>query len=54
MVKVVKQVSHGVYTGRPLHMDLKHNMVRVGDAVGHVKANTSGSVVMGANSVECW
>ncbi|MEM4968915.1 MAG: hypothetical protein QXU63_04465, partial [Nitrososphaerota archaeon] len=42
-----KQVSHAVYTGRPLYIDLDSRAVPVGDAAGHVKASTGGGVIMG-------
>ncbi|MEM0078728.1 MAG: NAD(P)/FAD-dependent oxidoreductase [Nitrososphaerota archaeon] len=46
-VGVFKQVSHTVYTGRPLYIDLDSRAVPVGDAAGHVKASTGGGVIMG-------
>lgn len=46
--KVLRRVSHVVYTGRPLRdFCLSHRFVPVGDAAGHVKATTGGGVIMG-------
>lgn len=46
-IKIIRSVSHGVYTGRPLKIDLDSIIIPVGDAAGHVKASTGGGVIMG-------
>lgn len=46
-IKIIRSVSHGVYTGRPLKIDLDSMIIPVGDAAGHVKASTGGGVIMG-------
>jgi len=46
-VKIIRSVSHAVYTGRPLKLDLDSKIIPVGDAAGHVKASTGGGVIMG-------
>jgi flavin-dependent dehydrogenase len=46
-VKIIRSVSHSVYTGRPLKLDLDSKIIPVGDAAGHVKASTGGGVIMG-------
>jgi len=46
-VKILRSVSHAVYTGRPLKLDLNSKIIPVGDAAGHVKASTGGGVIMG-------
>jgi flavin-dependent dehydrogenase len=46
-VKIIRSVSHAVYTGRPLKLDLNSKIIPVGDAAGHVKASTGGGVIMG-------
>ncbi|MEM1583517.1 MAG: NAD(P)/FAD-dependent oxidoreductase [Nitrososphaerota archaeon] len=46
-LKIIRSVSHAVYTGRPLRPDSSSMIIPVGDVAGHVKASTGGGVVMG-------
>jgi len=46
--KILKKVSHVIYTGKPIKkLRLSWRIIPVGDAAGHVKATTGGGVIMG-------
>jgi len=45
--KAISRISHAIYVGEPMKIEIDRRFIPVGDAGGHVKATTGGGVIMG-------